>query len=675
MKMYTTSFLLKLLSFAIPLHTSYSLGPNDTAECYAHPDPHIKTFDGISYDYQHGCDVELVDAPGIKIQLRLKKYQVTSPTFSSIERLAINFPQTLETLEIDSYGDHFLNPTPGNPNPPNPGITMIGGYSFTKTYVQGWTSYMIDLSPQGHFIEIVDLPPLQEAGGLGIFIRGHGSLFYNAVGLCGKWNAPTPGLYNRVGVDMLPLPLVNFYSPVIDGSLFGDNWQVGLGAQGNFITTTGLPFPGLHAEFPSTCVARRRLQKEERALQNTIPCDYCRGLDNLVQRANCEYDFSVTQDCEWLKDLPFYKKEDVVWYEKETCCVRSVSSDVGYAAKDAKPDEFGSFMREACKYGTGDSNEDCYRKKKCDSTGDGCKKLVECQGGGCFVEVECFKKCVLREQAKTGYKLSSTNQNGYFYDKCPHNDSCKEIKTCNGSNQKECYIRKECSVDSGDEFCYRDVPCPCDAQTSTPSALPTVHDISSRSPSVSPTEPTDSPTSSPSTSPTDSPTSSPSASPTESPIDDQSEPWKCIGCEWMHSIGKVIPSGEDTCDISMKVRLNGRDGICKDNDDGTCKDTPCKYKYQVEYSIKPKCKESCVLIVSDAYTSGTTPTSPIVIKIKKNKGTLKQKKWKKVKCLCKTNTSIFKFQCDTGTGKSSKSVQVDYTCSECDMAWLPPDEL
>jgi len=661
MRLLPVSFLLKLLSLVIPLHTSYSLGPTDTADCIAHPDPHITTFDGIRYDYQHGCDVDLIDALDIKIQLRLVKYQPFSPTFSSIKRLAIYFPVSGEKLEINSDGDHFLTSTSMAPNPI---ITTIGGYSFTKTtsgtISDPLTTYMIDLLPQGHYIQVVDLPPTSEAGGLGISIRGHGSLFYNASGMCGKWNAPAPGLYDRAGFDMLPsLPFVYPNMPlVIDGSAFGDVWQVNPLLEPNHISSMGLPLPpGLYAAFPNTCVARRRLQKQERELQ-TMSCDYCLGLNNLYQRANCEYDAMVTGvGCSWVEQVPFYKKDDNFWYKKDTCCFRKVPAEVGFTHKNTDVNDPNGFIVVPCEYDT----LGCYQKKKCeDSTANDCFKLVECQGADCYIEADCFKQCVRVEEAETGYQLSRTEDSGYFYEKCPHDDTCFEKKTCIGTQQDECYVLKECSAEFSD-VCYRDVPCPgpCD---DTPTVTPTV-----------------TPSAAPSTSPTASPlyvispTSSPSASPTESPIAD---PWKCIGCEWMQSIGKVISSGADTCDISMRVTVKGKDGKCLDND-GACVDKPCKYRYQVKYSINQQCvtSESCVLIVSDAYTSGNAPTPPIVTKIKKKKGVVK-KKWKKVKCLCKTNTKLFKLQCETATGGiSSQSIQFGYTCSECDLMWLPPDEL
>jgi len=648
------SFLLKLFSFAMPWHTSYSLSINDTADCIAHPDPHMTTFDGISYDYQHGCDVDLVDATKIKIQLRLKKNSATSRTFSSIERLAMHFPLTGETLEINSDGQHYLNPT-SNPNP-NPIITTIGGYTFTKTFSTGeqQASYRVDLLPYGHFVQIDDLPSTSGEGGLGILIRGHGSLFYDAIGMCGKWNAPAPGLYDRNDFDMLPsLLFTNPLRPyIIDGSSFGDSWQVQVN-QLNHISTMGLPFPGQHSLL--TCVARRRLQKEERALQNWNTCDYCLGLNNLVQRENCEYDFRVTGDCSWLQQLPFYKKEDTLWYGSKTCCFRTISTKIGFTFEEIDPEDAdsNSFVKAPCEFATGNLAERCYQKKSClnSSSAYPCLKMVQCEGDKCVREANCFNRCVRREQVETGYQLSTTQESGYFYDKCPHNDLCFEIKTCVGT-QQECYVRKECNTNFNDDVCYKDVPCPdpCDDPTVAPSPSPTRHNIS--------------------------PTSTPTASQTESPSDDKGDPWKCIGCEWMHSIGNVIPSGQNVCKIGISVAFRGRDGMCEDND-GACKDIPCDYQYQVEYSIRSQCAtyKVCKLIVSDAYTSGTTPAPPTITKIEEMEGIVNQN-WTNVKCVCKTNTKLFKIQCEIpDIGISSQSIQVDYACSECNLMWLPRDEL
>ena len=49
-------------------------------------DPHIISFHGVGYDYQHGCDNVLVDLPNLKIHARFVKYLFTGGTgFSYIE--------------------------------------------------------------------------------------------------------------------------------------------------------------------------------------------------------------------------------------------------------------------------------------------------------------------------------------------------------------------------------------------------------------------------------------------------------------------------------------------------------------------------------------------------------------------------------------------------------------
>mmetsp|Transcript_7723 Transcript_7723/g.16064 ORF Transcript_7723/g.16064 Transcript_7723/m.16064 type:complete len:805 (+) Transcript_7723:72-2486(+) len=460
---------LKLVSIAVSLRTAYSLGPTDTATCIAHPDPHFTTFDGIHYDYQHGCDVVLIDSIALKIQLRLKKYQPISPTFSEIDRLAINF-QNGDTLEIDRNGNHFVNMNMGTPNPL---ITSIGGFTFIKTNgAIPWVDkeYEIQLSPPGHSIKIMDLSAAAKGGGLGIVIEGHGTMFNDATGMCGKWNALTPGLYDRDGV-LLPLPP----ALVINGALFGDLWQVAPGAPYNdiaHISATNLPYPlTLHSAYPATCVARRRLPEQERKIQS-LPCDHCLTLNNLVQRANCEYDASVI-GCGWTKNVPFYSKDDTLWYNKDdNCCLHRVEADEGYKYVKASSDSPNSFGTETCQH---DNDKNCFQKTKCFS-GEDCWTLQKCfndDAEQCYMEYKCFGACVQRTKVKQGYEMEPTKGPGYKYDQCDHNSNCFERKTCSGQTDKSCKLYKACdaSITPVKKLCFRDVKCsdPC---SPTPSPTP-----------------------------------------------------------------------------------------------------------------------------------------------------------------------------------------------------------
>jgi len=460
---------LKLLSVAVSLRTAYSLGPTDTATCIAHPDPHFTTFDGIHYDYQHGCDVVLIDSIALKIQLRLKKYQPISPTFSEIDRLAINF-QNGDTLEIDRNGNHFVNMNMGTPNPL---ITSIGGFTFIKT--NGATpsvdkEYEIQLSPPGHSIKVMDLSAASKGGGLGIVIEGHGTMFNDATGMCGKWNALTPGLYDRDGV-LLTLPP----ALVINGALFGDLWQVAPGAPYNdiaHISATNLPYPlTLHSAYPATCVARRRLPEQERKIQS-LPCDHCLTLNNLVQRANCEYDASVI-GCGWTKNVPFYSKDDTLWYNKDdNCCLHRVEADEGYKYVKASSDSPNSFGTETCQH---DNDKNCFQKTKCFS-GEDCWTLQKCfndDAEQCYMEYKCFGACVQRTKVMQGYEMEPTMGPGYKYDQCDHNSNCFERKTCSGQTDKSCKLYKACDASGTPvkKLCFRDVKCsdPC---SPTPSPTP-----------------------------------------------------------------------------------------------------------------------------------------------------------------------------------------------------------
>jgi len=166
------------------------------------------------------------------------------------------------------------------------------------------------------------------------------------------------------------------------------------------------------------------------------------------------------------------------------------------------------------------------------------------------------------------------------------------------------------------------------------------------------------------------PSATPSTAPTKSDVGD---PKKCHGCKWLQKQGWAIKSGQDKCKSRINVKVKGEKGKCLAGLSGKqCIPEPCQYKYEVKYSIKQRCvkNKSCVLIVSDPYTAGTAPTTPIVTLIEKEKGKIKKLEIK-VECQCKTNIKLFKLQCETPTGTSSKSIMLDYSCSECDLMYLP----
>jgi len=589
-------------------------------------DPHIVTCDGIKYDYQHGCDVVFVKSSAVNVHLRLKKYQPTNPTFSEIDRIAIQLSgaQT-DLLQIDRDGNHYLN-TNSQANPP---ITSVGGYPFSKVIASPPnpnTEFTISLQPAGTFIKVIDLPQGTEGGGLNIIIKGNDSMFSDATGMCGKWSAPVPGLYDRQGVDMLPLPVVYPWASVIDGSSFGNEWQVDPTAPSSdlVLLDTASSIPSIYAAHPDTCVSRRRLGETERKLQQYSFCQHCMCLDDLSQRAFCEYDASI-MGCQWVKNVPFYLcEEDTLWSPKgDDCCLRKEDAEIGY--KYSESSNLAGFPKHFaivdCEH-----DQSCFRKEQC--VKDNCWTYKYCDQEDpdeCFREYECISKCVRRIEAEQGYLLSSTTSSGIKYTKCPYNEDCWEKQECNAQTSKECYVYDKCDTTTGDK-CFRDVKCPC--------------------------------------SPTDEPSASPSTKP-PSPGD----PWSCDGCKWMHNWGKKkMEVIDDDCKIKVKkLDMKGtRSGVCKEEKD-QCNAEPCILKYKIPYQIKKGCvkKGWCTYTIADAYTSETT-SPPVLIEeeIKDNKGSIKEEL--EVKCECKNHMKLITIKCETKKGTEAVSMKLDYTCSECE---------
>jgi len=314
----SASSLLAALFVAIPWRPVNSLGYFDTATCTAHPDPHMNSWHGIGYEYHHGCDVVFVKTDDIEIHLRLEKNQLGLTGYSLIERIGIRFGDgvTSEVLEMDSNGDHFRN---NDMTTPNPAFATIGGlYPFTKNSPGAQAQYMIDLQPTGHYINI------QTSGniyGLGITIRGHGTMFIGATGMCGKWRNG-PNLNDRDGVDMVPLLPTGAWNGGLNGADFGDAWQVDP-TQPSFdpvimSSVTLNPIAnGLHAAQPDTCVATRRLEQQpDRELEVSLPCYFCDSMPNLGQRQNCIFDAGIL-GCDWVQSAPYYDTKDTVWYNEE----------------------------------------------------------------------------------------------------------------------------------------------------------------------------------------------------------------------------------------------------------------------------------------------------------------------------------------------------------------------
>lgn len=286
---------------------------DDTKYCNVHPDPHFRSWNGFYFDFQSGCDVVLVKTSEMEIQLRLVKDPVYS--FSFIQRLAMRFLNAnsgFEEIEIVQNGSHYLN---GNLNV---ALSTISTYPISKISSPSTSNALAEYKvtfPNNHYITVSDVGTQVKGGGLHIQIKGHGSMFDTATGMCGDWYDYT-GLNSRTGVDMASgMGWVSGTYPVIaNAQAYGDEWQV-LPATAGFISTSTLPFSG-HAIHPDNCVASRRRLEVTRELE-VASCSFCDTLTTVQQIANCKYDvaaFSTAgQGCNWVQNVIYYKADNIFY--------------------------------------------------------------------------------------------------------------------------------------------------------------------------------------------------------------------------------------------------------------------------------------------------------------------------------------------------------------------------
>lgn len=316
----------------LSIATTIALNENSKAECKVHPDPHMVSWHSIPFDFQHGCDVVLVDNANLKIHLRLVKYLMTPSTqFSYIEAVGVKFANNdVFEARVNNYyiNDAFL----ASANDPALGavVTSIGGYPFSiGTGTIGYQyRFGLDPNPTNYFIAIDDWG-IGGKGGMGIRIVGHGSFFIDSTGMCGWWNADT-GLHDRDYNNMIPgLPPLGLG---YDASPYGIEWQVGVDpADDAFLSNVDLPTGG-HSLTVGGCVARRRdlLEDETNNSRGLTECVFCDNLKNPLAAQFCNYDANVL-GCDFAKYLPVYQPDVKDYYTaimKPQDCKSKLSTDV-----------------------------------------------------------------------------------------------------------------------------------------------------------------------------------------------------------------------------------------------------------------------------------------------------------------------------------------------------------
>jgi len=282
--------------------------PDETKTCFVHPDPHFRNWDGIYYDFQHGCDVILVTSDEIEVHLRLNQKH-TFP-ISGVESLAIriknsnSIESTGDILEITEAGSYYFNDNTRSTL--NPSLSTIAGYPFTHVGNQFEISFSA-----GHYIRVQAYPSSSSTNwGLSITIRGHSNMFAYADGMCGDWDLS--GL--RARDDTL-----------VTGQQLGDDWQVGVGGSSDAVilsdvTAVTPSLPG-HAIHPDGCYDTRRRLIGRELKERT--CTFCENMKTVQQKTNCYYDANVA-GCDWVSDTkmaPFYdqnyNQENIDFYHPE----------------------------------------------------------------------------------------------------------------------------------------------------------------------------------------------------------------------------------------------------------------------------------------------------------------------------------------------------------------------
>ena len=281
-------------------------------------DPHFIDFFGQFFDFQSGCDVDLVNGASVSGQalgiiLRLKALS----GYSTIAAVGVRIGDDVLQVTDDKYKiGEFSSPDTFNvswPTHPTNANLLLGGQDLSvyRDQTNGMITFKIELPTvdgEDHYIAI-NVYPYGELTPVSMSIRihGHGSVFSGSNGLCGDWDETIPGYYAPNGTG---IPLINspFWFSWVDGTQFGNAWR------SEFLEPYHTPKPPSSEWSSTACVPqaarRRNLQDAKRNLEE---CQKCKDLDQSgappVQVERCEYDAKYLS-CDYVSIAPQYDQSN-----------------------------------------------------------------------------------------------------------------------------------------------------------------------------------------------------------------------------------------------------------------------------------------------------------------------------------------------------------------------------
>jgi len=263
-------------------------------ECYAHPDPHFKTWDGTYFDYHGGCDLVFIKHENLNIHIRTLPLQ----GYASVSHAAVEIGGKI--FEVDDTCSMKLNGNSISSPPSTLGTAEIvyNNYSNAKRFeiiVVG-----------GAFPQTVELTCYKSYQHMGVTLHANLSpqSFEGTEGICGSlYGLSGPvcrdGCKGCIDYDCL-------------GTSYGEDWQVDPDEDGTLLSNpdTTECSPPIGDDPDRTCTSskdRIRRLESERFNENLQTCAEVipEGAPDALFE-NCAYDLTATNYTTFL-ELPFYE--------------------------------------------------------------------------------------------------------------------------------------------------------------------------------------------------------------------------------------------------------------------------------------------------------------------------------------------------------------------------------
>lgn len=245
--------------------------PNAENICRTNPtgggDPHFRTWTGQHFGFQGACDMVLLTAPQLDLDIHIRTK--IRQDYSYISSVAVRLEDDILEVTTNKHHDHYLN---GVKNAP---LTQLGGYAlFHGQPSELERGFRIRLADD----EVIHIRTWKDFASVTIR-NGSPQHFRGALGLMGSFQ--NGRLVARDGV-----------TPIQDPAALAREWQV---RQDNLFQTLQIPQYPQECRMPEDSVTqRRRLAEALTAEQAAAACEHVAPED----QAFCVADVLSTNDVE-----------------------------------------------------------------------------------------------------------------------------------------------------------------------------------------------------------------------------------------------------------------------------------------------------------------------------------------------------------------------------------------